>query len=144
MSLACSHINNLCRKLVLTPKLFPKFRLARGTALRRLLSRSNILAPSMSENDNSMPSSEDSSSSWVVLWMHLHPPDRQGHARLGRRRRVGRQTEPRREERTAAATEGHVGNSVVLSTVVAMATRKGSSRSSCDGNGGGGVNEINK
>jgi hypothetical protein len=23
VSLACSHINNLCRKLVLTPKLFP-------------------------------------------------------------------------------------------------------------------------
>jgi hypothetical protein len=23
MGLACSHINNLCRKLVLTPKLFP-------------------------------------------------------------------------------------------------------------------------
>ena len=57
---------------------------------------------------------------------------------------MGWQTEPRREERTAAATEGHVGNSMVLGTVVAMATRKGSSRSNCDGDGGGGVNEINK
>jgi hypothetical protein len=52
--------------------------------------------------------------------------------------------EPRREECTAAATEGHMGNSVALGTVVAMATRKGSSGSSCDSNGGGGVNEINK
>ncbi len=91
-----------------------------------------------------MPSSKDSSSSRVVLWMQVHPPDRQGHAWLGRRRRVGRRTEPRREERTAAATEGHVGNSVVLGTVVAMATRKGSSGSSCNGDGGGRVNEINK
>jgi hypothetical protein len=52
--------------------------------------------------------------------------------------------EPRREECTPAATEGHVGNSVVLGTVVATATRKGSSGSSCDGDGGRGVNEINK
>ncbi len=50
--------------------------------------------------------------------------------------------EPRREERTAAATEGHMGNNVVLDMVVAMAMRKGSSGSSCDG--GGGVKEINK
>ncbi len=57
---------------------------------------------------------------------------------------MGRQTEPRREERTTAAMERHVGNSVVLGMVVAMATRKGSSGSSCDGNGIGGVNEINK
>jgi hypothetical protein len=52
--------------------------------------------------------------------------------------------ERRREERTAAATEGHVGNSMVLGTVVVTATRKGSSGSSCDSDGGGGVNEINK
>jgi hypothetical protein len=38
--------------------------------------------------------------------------------------------------------EGHMGNSVVLDMVVATATRKGSSGSSCDG--GGGVKEINK
>ncbi len=44
----------------------------------------------------------------------------------------------------AAATEGHVGYSVVLGTVVATAMRKGSSGSSCDGDGGRGVNEINK
>jgi hypothetical protein len=144
MGLACSHINNLCRKLVLTPKLFPNFRIARGTALGRLLSRSNILAPSMSEKDNSMPSSKGSSSSRVVLWMHVRPPDRQGHAWLGPQRRVGRRTEPRREECMAAATEGHVGNSVVLGMVVATATRKGSSGSSCNSNSGGGVNEINK
>jgi hypothetical protein len=50
--------------------------------------------------------------------------------------------EPRREERTAAATEGHMGNSMVLDTVAATAMRKGSSGSSC--NGGGGVKEINK
>ncbi len=98
----------------------------------------------MSEKDNSMPSSKDSSGSRVVLWMHVHPPDIQGHARLDQRRRVGWRTEPRREERTAVATEGHVGNSVVLGTVVATTTRKGSSGSSCDGNGSGGVNEINK
>jgi hypothetical protein len=52
--------------------------------------------------------------------------------------------EPRREERTAAAMEGHMGNSVVLGMVVVTAMRKGSSRSSCNGDGGGGVNEINK
>jgi hypothetical protein len=98
----------------------------------------------MSEKDNSIPSSEDSSSCRVVLWMHMRPPDRQGHAWLGRRRQVGRRTEPRREERTAAATEGQLGNSVVLGMVVATATSKGSSGSSCDGDGGGGVNEINK
>ncbi len=49
--------------------------------------------------------------------------------------------EPRREERTAAATEGHVGDSVVLNTVAATATRGGSSGRSCEG-GTGGVNEI--
>jgi hypothetical protein len=37
-----------------------------------------------------------------------------------------------------------VGNSMVLGMVVAMAMRKGSSGSSCDGDGGGGVNEIHK
>ncbi len=51
--------------------------------------------------------------------------------------------EPRREECMAAATEGQVSNSVVLGTVVATAMRKGSSGSSCNGNRGGGVNEIN-
>ncbi len=55
---------------------------------------------------------------------------------------MGRRTEQRREERTAAATEGHMGNSVVLDTVAATATRKGSNGSSCDGYGG--VKEINK
>ncbi len=49
--------------------------------------------------------------------------------------------EPRREEHMAAATEGHVGNSAVLDTVVAMATRGGGSGRSCNG-GTGGVNEI--
>ncbi len=37
-----------------------------------------------------------------------------------------------------------MGNSMVLGMVVAMAMRKGSSGSSCDGDGGGGVNEIHK